>query len=130
MLKIGDEKYKIEESKEYYLKNLQCVKLENVVDSISYASQLGRLDVVSLLLALFGIIFGFGAIFGFLYIKERSEFVAHTAAESWLKVNSKKLIEDVKKEEKEGEMKHSEWLQKAKQEARKQGSSKEQYEEL
>jgi hypothetical protein len=84
LFKIGDEKYQIENSKEYYVKNLQCVKLENVVDSISYAGQLGRLDTITLMLTIFGIVLGFVAIFGFMYIKEGSRIVAKEETEEWL----------------------------------------------
>lgn len=94
LLKIGDEKYKIEESKEYYLKNLKCIKLESVVDSISYASQLGRLDTITLVLAIFGIVLGFAAIFGFLGIKESSENVAKNAAEKWLDDNGEQFLKN------------------------------------
>jgi hypothetical protein len=38
---------------------------ENIIDSISFANQVGRLDLVSLLLAFLGIILGFGTILGF-----------------------------------------------------------------
>lgn len=74
--------------------NAKCVKescrkevrnLENVLDEISYANQLGRLDVISLILALFGLVLGFGVIYGFMHIKERSEDIAKTETERWLK---------------------------------------------
>lgn len=94
LLKIGDEKYKIEESKEYYLKSLKCIKLESVVDSISYASQLGRLDTITLVLTIFSIVLGFAAIFGFLGIKESSENVAKNAAEKWLDDNGEKFLKN------------------------------------
>lgn len=57
------------------------VKLENVLDSISYANQLGRLDLVSLILAIFAILLGFGAIYSFLHIKEESKRTAKETAE-------------------------------------------------
>lgn len=62
--------------------------LENVLDEISYASQLGRLDAISLLLALFGIVIGFGAVFGFMHVKEVSEGIAKTETVSWLEKNA------------------------------------------
>ncbi len=92
LLKIGDEKYKIEQSKEYYLKSLKCIKLESVADSISYASQLGRLDTITLVFAIFGIVLGFAAIFGFLHIKESSENIAKNTAEKWLEDNGEKSL--------------------------------------
>lgn len=58
--------------------------LENVVDEISYASQLGRLDTISLLLTIFGLILGFGAIAGFMHIKETSQLIARSEAKKWL----------------------------------------------
>jgi len=64
--------------------NENCKKevrnLENVLDEISYANQLGRLDTISLLLTLFGIVIGLGAVFGFLHIKETSEAIARDVA--------------------------------------------------
>jgi hypothetical protein len=78
--------------------NENCKKevknLENVLDEISYANQLGRLDTISLLLTLFGIVIGFGAVFGFLHIKESSENVAKNAAEKWLDNNSEKILKN------------------------------------
>ncbi len=98
--------------------NAKCAKescrkevrnLENVLDEISYANQLGRLDTISLILALFGLILGFGAIYGFIHIKERSEDIAEKVAEreskkwleenfeSWLKRNPELLQKIVAK---------------------------------
>jgi hypothetical protein len=54
--------------------------LLSVVDAISYSNQLGRLDMISLLLALFGIVIGFGAVFGFLHIKDTSRVIARDVA--------------------------------------------------
>ena len=54
------------------------------VDAISVAVQLGRLDLVSISLAIIGVAFAFFAIFGFLYIRDRAEFVAiQTVNEKW-----------------------------------------------
>jgi len=72
----------------------EAKNLENVVDEISYASQLGRLDAISLLLALFGIVIGFGAIFGFLHIRENSRLIAEQTTTDYLKVNGPKIIKD------------------------------------
>ncbi len=99
MLKIGDQKYKIEESKEYYLKTLKCVKLESVVDSISYASQLGRLDTISLALAIFSIILGFAAIVGFLHIKETSEAIARDVSRETAENHLRRLDSNEEKNE-------------------------------
>lgn len=57
-------------------KTKEVKNLENVLDEISYANQLGRLDTISLLVAAFALILGFGAIAGFMHIKEVSENVA------------------------------------------------------
>ena len=83
--------------------NENCKKevrnLENVLDEISYANQLGRLDTISLILALFGLVLGFGAIVGFLEIKETSrataQETAQEAATKWLDSKSgKKQLKD------------------------------------
>lgn len=65
---------------------------ENIVDAISFANQVGRLDLVSLLLALLGIILGFGAIAGFMHIKETSEAIAEREAKKWLSKKEVKAI--------------------------------------
>lgn len=81
---------------------IEVKNLENVVDEISYASQLGRLDLVSLILAIFGLILGFGAIYGFMHIKESSERVAEKATleflEKWSEGKDKKELSEDKKE--------------------------------
>lgn len=68
--------------------------LENVLDGISYASQLGRLDTISLLLAMFGLILGFGAVAGFMHIKENAERVAEVEAINYIKSNGPKIISE------------------------------------
>ncbi|MBM5781904.1 MAG: hypothetical protein FJ368_00595 [Pelagibacterales bacterium] len=84
--------------------NAKCVKescrkevrnLENVLDEISYANQLGRLDIISLLLAIFGLVLGFGAVVGFMGIKQTSRITAQESATKWLDSKSgKKQIKD------------------------------------
>jgi hypothetical protein len=84
--------------------NRECAKenckkeiknLENVLDEISYANQLGRLDTISLLLALFALVLGFGAVAGFMHIKDTSETIAEKSARKWLdSENGKKQIKD------------------------------------
>ena len=59
-------------------------QIEDVVDSISYANQMGRLDIVSVLLAILAMILGFGAIFGFLHIRQASVIEAREEAVKWL----------------------------------------------
>ena len=68
ILKTG---YDYFDSKNQFLRNIKTISsdlqesqnLLNVVDAISYSNQLGRLDIISLLLALFGMVIGFGAVF-------------------------------------------------------------------
>jgi len=91
----------------FYAKNLLLnlskatvlISNENIIDSISFANQVGRLDLVSLVLALLGIAIGFGAIFGFLYIKESSRVAAKEEVKDWLDTNQgknevRKIIND------------------------------------
>lgn len=80
-------------------KTKEIKNLENVLDEISYANQLGRLDTISLILALLGLVLGFGAIFGFLHIKERSEDIAKNETERWLKSpDGERLIKGLTRE--------------------------------
>jgi hypothetical protein len=65
-------------------KTKEVKNLENVLDEISYANQLGRLDAISLLIAGFALILGFGAIAGFMHIKEVSEGIAERETKRWL----------------------------------------------
>ena len=51
------------------------------LDAINIASQLGRLDFASFALAIFGVTFGVGAIFSFLFIRDHAEREAIKAAE-------------------------------------------------
>jgi len=53
---------------ENYKKATELIKQS--ADAISYANQIGRLDLVSILLGIIAIIFGFAGIIGFLHIKE------------------------------------------------------------
>jgi hypothetical protein len=87
----------------FYTKDLACslilktaegVKKEDILDAISYANQIGRLDLISVLLGFLGIILGFGAVFGFLGIKESSENIAKNTAETWIKKNAKGIIDE------------------------------------
>ncbi len=83
--------------------------LENVLDEISYANQLGRLDMISLLLALFALVLGFRAVYGFMYIKETSEAIARDVAretaekhtleflQRWSEIQDKKEVSEDKK---------------------------------
>ncbi len=102
LFKIGDYRHQVEayKSKEVlqYIKDNK-LNLENVVDSISYAGQLGRLDTVTLLLSIFGVLFGFAAIFGFLHIKESSEAIARDVARETVENHLRR--EDLNEEKKE-----------------------------
>ena len=68
--------------------NENCKKevrnLENVLDEISYANQLGRLDTISSLVAAFALVLGLGAIAGFMHIKDTSEGIAERESKKWL----------------------------------------------
>ena len=54
-------------------------------DVVSYANQVGRLDVVSILLAIIAIIFGFVGIIGFLHIKEGVDIKTQFAINEYFK---------------------------------------------
>ncbi|EHW0642971.1 hypothetical protein K1B32_004550 [Vibrio parahaemolyticus] len=62
-----------------------CKENSQSCDSIAIAYQLGRLDFVSVCLALLGVIVGLSAIFGFLSIKEKSEVIAEKVAQAEIK---------------------------------------------
>ncbi|HCU64593.1 MAG TPA: hypothetical protein DF774_02410 [Rheinheimera sp.] len=55
---------------------------KNCVTSDAYwiAVQIGRLDIISICLAILGVTVGLSAVFGFLYVKEKSELVAAQSA--------------------------------------------------
>ena len=77
--------------------NENCKKevknLENVLDDISYANQLGRLDTISSLVAAFALVLGLGAIAGFMHIKDTSEGIAEREAKKWLDGEGIRTIE-------------------------------------
>ncbi|ELV8635971.1 hypothetical protein QNE29_004352 [Vibrio vulnificus] len=62
-----------------------CLDKKEGCDAISIAYQLGRLDFVSVCLAALGVIVGLSAVFGFLGIKEKSEYLAKKTTEDKLK---------------------------------------------
>lgn len=57
---------------------------KEIPDAISYANQTGRLDLVSIAIAMFSVVLGVGAVYGFMHIKEVSEIIASNTAEKWL----------------------------------------------
>ncbi len=131
-LKTG---YDYFDSKNQFLRNIKAISsdlnqdsqnLLNVIDAISYSSQLGRLDFISITLALLGIVIGFGAIFGFLHIKETSENIARTASETWIRENVERIKEDIVRKI----LKEVEIVKEAKQEARKDAKDAEDYKNL
>lgn len=74
--------------------------LKQSADAISYANQVGRLDLVSMLLAVIAIIFGLVGIIGFLNIKELVDVKTQDAINENKKRLEQKLIE-IEKENKE-----------------------------
>ncbi len=84
--------------KEDYNKATELIKQS--ADAISYANQVGRLDVISILLAVISIIFGLVGIIGFLNIKEWVDVKTQDAINENKKRLEQKLIE-IEKENKE-----------------------------
>ncbi|WP_196588041.1 hypothetical protein [Aliivibrio fischeri] len=76
--------YDFEKIEEY------CLDKKEGCDAIAVAYQLGRLDFVSVCLAALGVIVGLSAVFGFLSIKEKSEYLAKKTSEE---TTEKKLKE-------------------------------------
>ncbi len=81
--------------KEDYNKATELIKQS--ADAISYANQVGRLDLVSMLLGIIAIIFGFAGIIGFLHIKE----VVDVKAQLAINENKKQLDQKLKEIEKD-----------------------------
>jgi len=88
--------------KEDYNKATELIKQS--ADVISYANQVGRLDLVSMLLAVFAIIFGLVGIVGFLNIKEGVEVKTQHAINENKKQLEQKLIEIEKENKKHFEI--------------------------
>ena len=80
---------------ENYKKATELIKQS--ADAISYANQIGRLDLVSILLGIIAIIFGFVGIIGFLHIKEVVEAKAQLA----INKNEKQLDQKIREIEKD-----------------------------
>jgi hypothetical protein len=70
--------------------------IKQSADVISYANQIGRLDLVSILLGIIAIIFGFVGIIGFLHIKTMVEVQIDQAIKEEFKEdgNARKLIKN------------------------------------
>ncbi len=69
--------------KEDFNKATELIKQS--ADAISYANQVGRLDLVSIMLGIIATIFGFVGIVGFLYIKEGVDVKAQLAINEKIK---------------------------------------------
>lgn len=59
-------------------------KPDHYVDALDLAVKLGRLDGISVLLTVFGILLGLAAIVGFGYFKERAEKVSRETTQQFL----------------------------------------------
>ena len=62
----------------------------NAADALQFALQVGRLDIVSLMLAIYAVFAGVATIFGFVEIRQRATAAARSSAED----EAKKLIHD------------------------------------
>ncbi len=72
-----------------------CKKNNQPCDAISVAYQLGRLDLVSVSLAIVGVVVGLSVIFGFIGIKEKSELIAADVARKKMETYDQKVEERV-----------------------------------
>lgn len=81
------------------IKRVCGVEDKNCVNSDAYyiAVQIGRLDIVSICLAILGVTVGLSAVFGFLYVKEKSEMLAAEAAEKTINDLSSRIEEKIEK---------------------------------
>jgi len=70
-----------------------CQTNPQACDGIAMAYQLGRLDFVSMSLTLLTVLVGVLGIFGFLSIKEKSEFIAKKTAENISREITEQFIE-------------------------------------
>ncbi len=64
-------------------------------DALKVAMEIGRLDAVSIALAIFGGAFALSAIFGFLYIKESSRAIAIATATGVATARTEELFEEM-----------------------------------
>ena len=80
---------------ENYKKASELIKQS--ADAISYANQVGRLDLVSMFLAVIAVIFGFVGIVGFLHIKE----VVYVKTQFAVNENKNQLDQKIKEIEKD-----------------------------
>lgn len=69
-----------------------CIGCERAVDSIAAASEIGRLDIVSLLLAFLGLIIGLFAFFVYINVKSSAVDAAKEKTEEWLNQNYENLL--------------------------------------
>jgi hypothetical protein len=66
-------------------------------DAYWIAVQIGRLDIISICLAILGVTVGLSAVFGFLYVKEKSEMLAAEAAEKTINSLSSRIEEKIER---------------------------------
>lgn len=77
-----------------------CAKTANDctqhLDAVRVAAELGRLDFVSVALLITATVVALGGIFGFLYIRERSEMIAkersEAVAKEWLRTEGSQVL--------------------------------------
>lgn len=67
-------------------------KRDNAADALHFALQVGRLDIISLILAAFGIFAGVAAIFGFIEVRHRAKDSAREEAEAYLEKHAGRLF--------------------------------------
>ena len=92
---------KIIVSQQEFLKNYQTYKnIDGVVDAITYAQQLGRLDIISLILGMFGILIGIFAIGWFGFIRSEAKDIAKHEVHSIMNSQEvKSMILNITKQE-------------------------------
>jgi hypothetical protein len=106
LTKLSDAKniWVINDNKDF---NRATELIKQSADAISYANQIGRLDLVSILLGIIAIIFGFAGIVGFMHIKEGVDVKTQVAVNE----NKNQLDQKIKEIEKDTN-KHFEALSK------------------
>ena len=67
-------------------------------DAIHVAYQLGRLDLVAVMLGGLALVIGLSAVFGFLHIKESSERIAEKTAKEMIPKEVRKILNEIRPE--------------------------------